>query len=134
VALVISHPPTRRWVIIRTLCHELLHSLAHPDFWTAISSSPRFPTGAKFDQALREGCAEALAVQLFNDLRQGAASDAALSGQLTQGVSGDCKPPAEAATPGYGAAGANAEAIRQQVGDQRLRAAYFHGRVSLIGL
>jgi hypothetical protein len=123
-----------RWGNVRTLCHELMHSLAHPDFVAASSSSPRFPTGVTFDQVLVEGCAEALGVQLFNDLRQRASSDAALRGLLTQGVTGACNPPSIPATPGYGAAGSNAESIRLRVGDQRFRSAYFYGRVSLIGL
>lgn len=123
-----------RWTTIRTLCHELMHSLAHPDFVAASTSSPRFPNGVTFNQVLVEGCAEALGVQLFNNLRQRASSNGALRGQLTQGVTGTCTPPSAAATPGYRDAGANAEAIRVQVGDRRFRSAYFHGRVSLIGL
>ena len=123
-----------RWGTIRTLCHELMHSLAHPDFVAASSSSPRFPNGVTFTQVLVEGCAETLGVQLFNSVRQRATTDAALRGRLTQGVAGTCTPPTAPATPGYRAAGANAESIRARVGDQRFRSAYFYGRVSLMGL
>lgn len=123
-----------RWSTIRTLCHELMHSLAHPDFVAASSSSPRFPNGVSFDQVLVEGCAEVLGVQLFNNLRQRASTDSALRALLSQGVAGICTPPTTPATPGYRAAGANAEAIRVQVSDQRFRSAYFYGRVSLMGL
>jgi hypothetical protein len=122
---------TTRWRTIRTLCHELMHSLAHPDFIAAITSSPRFSHGVTFYQVLDEGFAEVLGVQLFNHLR---GADAALLGQLTQGLTGACHAPADAVTPGYGPAGANADAIRSEVGDQRFRAAYFYGRASLVGL
>ena len=123
-----------RWRTVRTLCHELMHSLAHPDFVAGTQSSPRFPNGVNFNQVLVEGFAEVLGVQLFNDLRVSAGSDAALLASLTQGVTGTCAPPTTAATPGYGAAGTNADAIRAQVQDDRFRAAYFLGRISLIGL
>jgi hypothetical protein len=123
-----------RWSTIRTLCHELMHALAHPDFFAATSNSPRFPSGIKFDQVMVEGFAEVLGLQLFTFLRATAASNAGLLGQLTQGVTGSCSPPTTALNVGYGAAGSNAKAILSQVGNDRFRAAYFHGRVSLIGL
>jgi Domain of unknown function (DUF4157) len=123
-----------RWTTIRTLCHELMHSLAHPDFVAGTHSSPRFPSGVNFNQVLVEGFAEVLGVQLFNNLRVSAGTDAALLASLTQGVTGTCNPPTTVATPGYRSAGANAEAIRQQVQDDRFRAAYFLGRIALIGL
>jgi hypothetical protein len=123
-----------RWLTVRTLCHELMHALAHPDFIAAVSSSPRFPSGINADQVLVEGFAEVLGVQLFRFLRSTAAGDAALLALLTQGVTGTCTPPTTAITLGYGDAAANAQAIRNEVLDERFRAAYFHGRVSLIGL
>ncbi len=125
---------TTRWNTIRTLCHELMHALAHPDFFAATTSSPRFPSGVTFDQVLVEGFAEVLGVQLFLSVRTKAAGSAGLLTQLTQGVAGSCTPPTTPITLGYHAAGANAQAILGQVGNDRFRAAYFHGRVSLIGL
>lgn len=127
---------TTRWHpkrgTIRTLCHELMHSLAHPGFIAAIPGSARFPSGVNFDQVLVEGFAEVLGVQLFNHLRT--SGDAALLTSLTQGIAGSCPAPTATALPAYGAAGANAETIRVQVGDQRFRAAYFHGQTALVGL
>ena len=123
-----------RWSTIRTLCHELMHSLAHPDFVAATTSTPRFPSGVDHPQVLVEGCAEVLGVQLFNDLRVSAVTNAALRTSLSQGLTGSCTPPGAVATPGYRDAGSGAETIRQQVGDERFRAAYFYGRVALMGL
>jgi hypothetical protein len=125
---------TTRWNTIRTLCHELMHALAHRDFFAASSSSPRFPNGITFDQVLVEGFAEVLGVELFRFLRTTAAGNASLLSKLTQGVTGTCTPPTTPVNIGYRAAGTNAQTILGQVGDDRFRAAFFHGRVSLIGL
>src|SRR5271157_879613 len=125
---------TTRWNTIRTLCHELMHALAHPDLFAATSSSPRFANGITFDQVLVEGFAEVLVVQLFKFLRTTAAGNASLLSKLTQGVTGTCTPPTTPINLGYRAAGANAQTILGEVGDDRFRAAYFHGRISLIGL
>jgi hypothetical protein len=123
-----------RWGTIRTLCHELMHSLMHKDFEAASTSSPRFPSGVTFSQALIEGFAEVLGVELFNHLRDAVGGDANLLAKLTQGLSAPCQAPANPVTSGYRDAGANANMIRAQVGEQRFRAAFLSGKVSLIGL
>jgi len=125
---------TVRWASIRTLCHELMHAMAHPDFEAAIQQSPRFATGINRKQILVEGYAEALGVQLFNELRRLAVPASTLLTQLTQGITGTCNPPSAAPALRYVPSGPAADAIRQQVGDQRFRAAYFHGLASLVGL
>lgn len=123
-----------RWATIRTLCHELMHALMHPDFLAATHASPRFPHGVPFSQALVEGFAEVLSVELFNHLSDAVAADPTLLAQLTQGIAGPCGAPNHVTKPGYGDAGANAQLIRTLVGEARFRAAFFSGKVSLIGL
>lgn len=123
-----------RWGTIRTLAHELMHSLAHPDFVAAEKSTTRFPQGVDFKQILVEGFAEVLSVQLFADMLKNATAGSKLLTDLTQGVSGTCAAPTGTPTPGYRDAGVKAEAIRAQYLDDKFRAAYFHGRTSLVGL
>jgi hypothetical protein len=125
---------TQRWVTIRTLAHELMHSLAHPDFLAAQNSTTRFPQGVDFKQVLAEGFPEVLGVQLFADLLKNATAGSRLLTDLTQGLTGNCAAPTGTPTPGYKEAGVNAEAIRAQVLDDKFRAAYFHGRTALVGL
>lgn len=116
-----------RWRNIDTLCHELVHVLAHHDFRAAAS-------GVAQRQILREGFTEVLAVQLQDHLRTRAASDAGLKTRLETGIAGAPCPAPPAGTVGYGAAGTSAATIRTTVGDDHFRAAYFHGRVDLVGL
>jgi Domain of unknown function (DUF4157) len=123
-----------RWTTIRTLCHELVHALAHPDFIAAQTTSPRIGKAITFDQVVVEGFTEVLGVQLYAYLMQIATPGTTLNGNLTNGVKGTCAPPTATPKPGYKAAGPAADTIRQQVGDDRFRAAYFHGRVALVGL
>lgn len=123
-----------RWSTIKTLCHELMHSLAHPDFISAISSSTRFPSGVQFPQILNEGFAEVLGVELFDSLRSQARLDAAMKSRLETGLPGACAVPTGTTAMGYGDAAANARDIRIRLGNERFRAAYFLGRASLIGL
>lgn len=116
------------WRGIGTMCHEVMHALVHPD-WMAASGNVGFP------QVVREGAAEALAVQLFNDhVLPKQSRDAAFKTTLEAGVSGAPCPAPPQRTMGYGAAGAGAEEIRAQVGDDNFRAAYFLGRPDLAGL
>lgn len=116
------------WRAIGTMCHEVLHALVHPNF-TAVADRVSFP------QVIREGATEALSVQLFNDrFLQKARDDQAFKARLEASLSGPpCVDPAQR-TLGYGAAGAGAEDIRAQVGDDNFRAAYFLGQVQLAGL
>ncbi|HEY5712952.1 MAG TPA: hypothetical protein VIT38_13750, partial [Allosphingosinicella sp.] len=117
-----------RWRGIDTLCHEVLHALEHPDFVTAASR-------VKFPQVLREGFTEVLGVELFNEhVRVKAAADPAFAAQMEAGVTGAPCPTIDAATIDYGAAGAGAKTIRDTVGPENFRAAFFLGRVDLAGL
>jgi hypothetical protein len=116
------------WQGIDTVCHEVLHALVHSDF-TASAGRISFP------QVVREGFTEVLGVQLFNNrIVPKASASVAFKTSLEAGVSGAPCPAPAAATIGYGSAGSGAEAIRQRVGNQNFRAAYFLGRPELAGL
>ena len=119
-----------RWQSIETLCHEIMHALAHPDFTL---QSQR----VNFGQVLLEGVPEVLSTQMFNQrVKPKAATNAAFKARMEVGLaSAPCPAPPDA-TIGYGAAGSGAEEIRTRpgVGDDKLRAAFFLGQVHLLGL
>ena len=115
-----------RWRAIDTLCHELVHVLVNPAF-------PARASSVRFGQIIREGFTEVLGVQLYNDrIRTKALSDINFRRQMEMGISGTCSIPN--ATIDYGQAGTSAESIRQLVGDDNFRAAYFLGSTNLVGL
>lgn len=119
-----------RWSIIETLCHEIMHALAHPDFEARSST-------VGFGQVLLEGFPEVLATQMFNGrVKPKAAADPAFKARMEAGITPPACPAPPAATIGYGAAGAGAESIRTRasVGNDRFRSAFFLGQVQLIGL
>jgi uncharacterized protein DUF4157 len=115
-----------RWQRIKTLSHELCHALVHPAF------TARAP-GVGFGQVLREGFTEVLGVQLFDHLRVKASGNAALKARLEGGLGAACPAP-PAGVIGYREAGKSAEDIRQKIGNDNFRAAYFLGATSLAGL
>ena len=121
-----------RWSAIDTLCHEVLHALAHPDF-EVLASRPGVAEG----YILREGFTEILGTHLFNQrIKQKAATDAAFKGRMEMGIAPPpCPTPADA-TIGYGAYGAGARQILNlaSVDENKFRAAFFLGQVHLIGL
>jgi hypothetical protein len=116
-----------RWRVVATLCHEVLHALAHPNFRN-IASTIAFP------QVTREGFTEVLGEQLYNMHVIFHATDPAFKAQLEQGLATAPCPPPAAGTLGYGSAAAGALAIRAAAGESAFRAAYFLGRTDLIGL
>ena len=110
------------------MCHEVMHALVHPD-WMAAANRVGFP------QVIVEGAAEGLSAQLFDEYFLPKQSrDTAFKAKLEAGVSGAPCPAPDKREIGYGAAGAGAEQIRAQVGDDNFRAAYFLGRPDLAGL
>ena len=116
------------WLGIRTLCHELLHALVHPNFQASAT-----PLG--FPQVVREGFTEVLGVELFNDrVVPKANSNATFKATLEAGVTGAPCPAPASTSVGYQAAGAGANVIRNKAGEQNFRAAYFLGRRDLVGL
>lgn len=117
-----------RWRTIGTLCHEVLHALAHPNFRNAA-------TRIAFSQVTREGFTEVLGEQLYNQhVVPKAASDAAFKARLEHGLSVPSCPAPPAGIIGYASAGAGAESIRTKVGDNNFRAAYFLGRTDLVSI
>jgi Domain of unknown function (DUF4157) len=116
------------WKGIDTLCHEMVHAMVAPRFKASVKS-------ISFDQLIREGFTEVLGAQLYNDrVVPKAKNDGEFKSSIEAGVAGSpCPDPATAAID-YGAAGQAAEEIRQLVGDNNFRAAYFLGRPSLAGL
>lgn len=115
-----------RWRTIRTLSHELVHALVHPDF-------PAQATSVGFGQVIREGFTEVLGVELYDHLVARANSSLSLRNRLQAGIATSCPPP-PATSIGYGEAGPTAERVRLLVGNANFRAAYFLGAVHLIGL
>jgi hypothetical protein len=120
-----------RWQVIATLCHEVLHALAHPDFEAAAA-------GHSFGQVMIEGFTEVLGVELFNrDVKPTALADPAFRASMELGLTGaPCTgTPIADDTVGYGAAGAGAAEIlaRPSISADDFRSAYFLGRTDLIG-
>jgi len=113
-----------RWKTIKTMCHEMMHVLVHPNFHNA----------EKNRQLLTEGFPEVLGHYLYKDIRGKAGSDAKLKGLMEDGVStAPCKTIPDSKIE-YVPGGPNAEKIRGEVGDNNFRAAFFLGEVSLVGI
>lgn len=116
-----------RWESVDMLCHEIMHALVHPTFQNA---------KAKSELILREGFPEVLGNMLYNDhivLR--AAQSKVYRKRFETGLSTpECPGFPAAGTIDYGAAGQSAELIRQKVGNDRFKAAYFLGRLDLLGM
>ena len=115
-----------RWGMIKTLSHEVLHALSHPNF-----SSQRVGMG----QIIREGFTEVLGVHLYNKhILPKAKSKPAFKTIMENGLgSAPCPDPPTAAI-GYKPAGPAAERIRKKVKDSNFQAAYFLGAVEKVGL
>ena len=82
---LLRHPGIRtRWETIRTLCHEPIHSLAHP-FSRGDFQFAAVPSGTELIESLSRVCAEGTRVFSSSiSLRQAAAANPSLRGQLTQ--------------------------------------------------
>jgi hypothetical protein len=116
-----------RWRTVETLCHEIMHALAHPRVETEAAA-------VGFGQVIVEGMAEVLSSQLFNGrIRPKAKSTPAFKAKLEAGITGAPCPEPPSGTIGYGAAGSGADSIQKMVGDKRFRAAFFLGQMHLIG-
>lgn len=116
-----------RWRVIRTLVHELMHRLAHPDF-TAKASEIRQ------GQIITEGFVDLLTVDVYTQLWKEVPQSKTGAQVLLQGLDTTRQPDASFFRIGYGGAGTAAAAIRDLVGDDNVRAAFFLGATHLIGL
>ena len=114
------------WKQVDTLCHEIVHAMVHPRFEAVV---------VPFSQIISEGFTEVLGAQLHNDhVIPKAKDDPGFKSTIEAEVRGKPCPDPAKATIDYGAAGQAAEEIRQLVGDNNFRAAYFLGKPELAGL
>ncbi|MEV4457279.1 hypothetical protein [Microbispora sp. NPDC049633] len=116
-----------RWRVIRTLAHELMHRLAHPDF-TATAGRIRH------GQIVSEGFVDLLALDVYTRLWGLVSQSSAATEVLLKGVGATKAPDGSFLKVGYGEAGTSAAAVRDLMGDDRVRAAFFLGATHLIGL
>ncbi|MFY9569807.1 MAG: DUF4157 domain-containing protein, partial [Blastocatellia bacterium] len=115
---------TARWKTIKTLCHELMHVMVHPDFRRA----------EKGRQILTEGFPEVLGHYLYQNISSEAKPGSNLKPQMEAGLSSAPCADIPDSKIEYGAAGSGAEEIRQKVGAERFRAAFFLGQLEMVGL
>jgi hypothetical protein len=121
-----------RWASIKTMCHELMHVMVHPDFRSA----------EKGRTILTEGFPEVLGHQLYSDIAKDATSDPKLQAQMEAGLSKKaCSIPASTIgqdltgkATSYKQAADDADKIRVAVTNDRFRAAFFLGQLSLAGI
>ena len=116
----------QRWEKINTLCHEILHTYVHPNFYKM----------NKGRRIITEGFTEILGDQLFAVIRKKANKSTKYRAQFEQGLSPNaCKKVSiPAPTTDYGDDGKFADRIEGIVGKERFRAAYFLGQNTLAGL
>ena len=109
-----------RWKTVRTICHELMHVMAHDDFRNA----------EKGRMIMREGWPEVLGHYLYENIT----GDAAMIPKMEDGLANKPCASIPGSTIGYGDAGKKAEEIRIAVKDPRFRAAFFLGQLELAGV
>ncbi|WP_295116565.1 DUF4157 domain-containing protein [uncultured Chitinophaga sp.] len=115
-----------RWATINVMCHELMHVFVHQDFYTLHKSR----------QLIREGFTEILGDQLYNQIVKRSKADATFRAKFEGGIKpSECAAATiPASTTDYGVAGKAALDILNTVKDDNFRAAYFLGRINLVGL
>ncbi|MEU7942119.1 hypothetical protein [Microbispora bryophytorum] len=116
-----------RWRVIRTLVHELMHRLAHPRFRETAE-------GIRHSQIIGEGFVDLLTVDVYTQLWDAVSKSGRGAQVLLKGLDVTKQPDPSFLKVGYGEAGASAVAIRDLVGDDNVRAAFFLGATHLIGL
>lgn len=122
-----------RWSSIKTMCHELMHVMVHPDFRSAEKGRP----------LLNEGFPEVLGHQLYSHIANDTGSDPKLEAQMEAGLSKAPCASIPSSTLGedltgkatnYKQAADDADRIRVVVTNDRFRAAFFLGQLSLAGI
>ncbi|KAB8175412.1 hypothetical protein [Microbispora catharanthi] len=116
-----------RWRVIRSLTHELMHRLAHPGFTAAADR-------IRHGQIVSEGFVDLLALDVYTRLWGLVSQSEAATQVLLKGVGAIKVPDPSFLKVGYGEAGTSAAAVRDLVGDDRVRAAFFLGATHLVGL
>ena len=109
-----------RWNTIKTMCHELMHVMAHDDFRAAI----------KGRTVLREGFPEVLGHQLYNFI----SGQSGLKATMEKGLKSAPCQSVPLSSIGYPPHGDNADKIRIAVKDDNFRAAFFLGQVKLAAI
>jgi hypothetical protein len=130
IGMVTEFPPslaksTYRWLQIRTLIHELMHSLIHP-YLVAKAMKMQSP------QVIGEGVIEVMTRELYNRLVARITPGAAARLQL--GISQQEQAIPTATEAGYGQAGKAAAGIFDLAGAQRFFTAFFTGATDLIAV
>jgi hypothetical protein len=115
---------TARWKTVETMCHELVHVMAHDDFQASVAGR----------QVLREGFTEVLGDQLYSRIASKARADKGYQATFEASVAGAPCADIPSAALGYGEGGKSAETLRVVVKDDRFRAAYFLGELELVGI
>ena len=118
-------PCSLRWSVIRSMCHELVHVMAHD----------QFRANTPHNQVFTEGFTEVLGVQLYNYIITNQRLVTSLRSYISPTFeAGYACDPEGAVRLKYGNASLDAEHIREIVGDSRFKAAYFLGNIDLIGV
>ncbi|GAB1818890.1 hypothetical protein [Herbidospora sp. RD11066] len=117
----------RRWSLVRTMIHEFMHRLSHPDLLAAA-------TFVEHDQILQEGFTDLVALHIFKALVEAAEGDPGICRSILGPDVAFERPDDDLFKVGYDEAGAKAQQIADIVGMDNVLAAFFLGGVSFAGL
>ncbi|WP_066370796.1 hypothetical protein [Herbidospora mongoliensis] len=117
----------KRWKLIRTLIHEFMHRLSHPDLLEAA----RY---VEHDQIIHEGFTDLIALHIFERLVAAAENDPVMCQSLLGPDLPFERPDEGLFTIEYDEAGAKAQQIARIVGLDGVMTAFFLGGVSFAGL
>ncbi|WP_061300613.1 hypothetical protein [Herbidospora cretacea] len=118
---------TWRWRLARTIIHEFLHRVTHPDFTEMIGE-------IGYKQVMTEGFTDMITKDLFLMLEKEVARDEEFGRRVLGMDPPFPEPHEEYVKTGYGTAGVYAEKIRATVGTTNCYLAFFLGDTSYIAL